>query len=60
MIPFPVIFVYVGLVGVDSLVIDPKGSSLYIAMFFMERSFSIAFHVLENMNLIDNLPDSVI
>ena len=60
MISFPVIFVYIGLVRVLSLVIDPKGSSLYIVMFFMKRSFSIAFQVLEHMNLIDDLPDSVL
>ena len=29
-------------------------------MFFMEISFSIVFQVLEHINLIDDLPDSVL
>ena len=37
-----------------------KGSLLYFLISFIDRSFNVEFQIVEHMNLIEDLPDSVL
>ena len=43
-----------------SVLFIQNGSNVYFSMFFIERSFSVEFQILEHINFIDDLPELVL